>query len=452
MQNRDMKRPFRSRSQGESLLKTYLRYMSPSVYALVLYSAYTILNGILISRWVNETAMGAMNIASPFISVIYAYSLIFGVGGSTVISIYKGRGETDRANEAFTLNVVFLLGSVVLLSLLAFVFVEPLARLLGATPDNMDYVVRYLKPVTLLAVAHGGSYALGVLIKTDGYPMLAILGSTASALSNVLFLFLFTKILKLDILGAAWAANLGQIVIFAIYLGHFFTKRAHLKFVRFRFRWSTLSRILRIGIPDAISEGSSGIFVMVFNHLVFHVLGELGIIAFSVVNYMNLLTVQLMLGITQGMQPLVSFRYGAGDEQACKKLRSYALSFGLGFSLLLYVVCFFFTEPLVTLFIDPIHAEAFGLAVHAVKLFSWCLPPLSACIVLIGYLAAIEQQLRSQVLSIGRGVALICLLGFGMSALFGQNGLWLSPVVTECIILLLAALFLLRLRKTSPFA
>lgn len=436
---------------GDSLLKTYLRYMSPSVYALVLYSAYTILNGILISRWVNETAMGAMNIASPFISVIYAYSLIFGVGGSTVISICKGKGELDRANEVFTFNVVFLLGSVILLSLLGFLFVEPLARLLGATPENIDYVVRYLRPVTLLAVAHGGSYALGVLIKTDGYPMLAIAGSTASALGNVLFLFLFTKVLKLDILGAAWAANLGQLVIFAIYFGHFFTKRAHLKFVRFRFRWETLGRIIKIGIPDAISEGSSGIFVLVFNHLVFHVLGELGIIAFSVVNYMNLLTVQLMLGITQGMQPLVSFRYGAMEPESCKKLRRYALSFALGFALLLFVVCFFFTDTLVTLFIDPTHA-AFPVATHAIKLFAWCLPPLAVCIVLIGYLAAIERQLPSQLLSLGRGLVLISIFGFVLSMLFGATGLWLSPLVTECLVLLLAVLYLRRLQKTSPFA
>lgn len=438
-----------NKRKAGSYLATYIRYMSPSVYALLVYSAYTILNGILISRWVDATAMGAMNIASPFLSVINAYSLIFGVGGSTVISIYKGRGETDTANRVFTFTVVCLLGSLLLIALGAFLFVKPLAGLLGATPENTEYVLQYLRPITLLCIVHGGSYALGILVKTDGYPLLALVGATASAAMTVLGLFVFTKLLHWGIAGAAWACNVGQIVIFAIYFGHFLSKRRNLRFVRFTASFRELWRIFRIGIPDAISEGSSGIFVLVFNHLVFRVLGETGIIAFSVVNYMNLLTVQLMLGIAQGMQPLVSYHHGAGQPDACRRYRRYALYFAMGFSLLLFAVSFFGTNWLVSLFIRPEEATAFAYAVRAMKLFSWSLPVLSITVVLIGFFAAIEKNLWSQLLSWARGIVLIIALGFAMSRLWGETGLWLSPVVTEVLVLLAGLFFLLRLNRRS---
>ena len=121
----------------------YVKYMIPSLFDLSVYSICSIISGIMTSKWIGTTAMGAVSVASPYISFIYAYGLIFGVGGSTVISIHRGRGDESTAKEVFSLNIACMTATTILISLAAFVFTKQLASLLGATPENTKYVVQY---------------------------------------------------------------------------------------------------------------------------------------------------------------------------------------------------------------------------------------------------------------------------------------------------------------------
>lgn len=403
------------------------------------------ISGMMTSKWVSATAMGAVSIASPYISIIYAYALIFGVGGATMIAIYRGCGEEETAKKVFTMNMAFMVGSTVLIGLAGFVFTRPLALLLGATPESIGYVVEYLKIITAVTLPYGLCYTLSMMLKVDGFPQLGLLGSALGAIANLSLLYLLVSRYGLGIKGVAIASVVAQTVISAIYAGYFFTKRATLKLVRFRMDRKEIWRIIRLGIPDAISEGSSGIFVMIFNIIVFRILGEVGIIAFSVVNYMNLLAVQMTLGATQGMQPLVSYHYGRGEKQLCELYLNYARATAGTISFIMFAVCQLAGGRVVGMFIDPAEAEAFRAAVYALRTFSWFLLLVGLSIVSIGYFSAIERPRWSQTLSVFRGILGIGLLGVLLSALFGETGTWISPAVTEAITIAAAFVFFRRL-------
>ena len=437
-------------AEKRSHFLNYLRYMFPAVLDLSLYSAYTMISGMVTSRWIGETAMGAVSVASPYISLIYAYALIFGVGGSTVISICLGRGDRENARKIFSMNMAFMGLTTAAIGLAAFVFTEPLARLLGASPENIAYVCEYLRVVTLFSLAFGGCYILSCMVKADGHPGTCLIGTISGSAVSFVLLFVLGK--RLGLRGIALASCSAQVVITLIFLFHFFTKRSVLKFVRFRFSAREIIRILRYGFPDAISEGSSGIFVLIFNWIIYRLLGNSGIIIFSVINYMNLLTVQIMLGLTQGMQPLVSFSRGQNRPDLCRLYLKYALMVaGLVCGLLL-LVSLFLTEPVVSRFISPDDPVLFSSAVRALRLFSAFYPLAGISVLSIGYFSAIEKPVFSQALSLYRGLLGILLSGILLASLFGDTGIWVAPAATEGVTVLAALLFFRLLTKKTDRA
>ena len=442
--------PALTKRQKRRHLLTYVKYMCPSLFDLSVYSLCTMVSGSMTSKWVSATAMGAVSVASPFISIVYAYALIFGVGGATVISLYHGKGDRDSANKAFTMDLTFMMLTTLLIGLAAFVFAAPLADLLGATPENAAYVVQYLRVTTLFALPYGLCYTLSLLIKADGRPLLGLIGSVAGSGTTLLLLNILLRFTDLGVTGAALASASGQLVICVIYFLHFLTPRATLKFVRFRFSVREMLRIVSIGAPDAISEGSSGIFVLLFNYIVFRRLGENGVIVFSVINYMNLLTVQMTLGVTQGMQPLVSFAHGKGDAALETLYRLFARLFAGGIGLVMFAVCMLLTKTVVRQFIDPASADTFAMGVRALRTYAWFLPLVGISLVSIGYFSAVEQQRKSQLLSLFRGIFGIALFALTLPLLLGEVGIWLSPAVTEAVTAAAAVLLFLRERKRPP--
>lgn len=416
----------------------YVKYMIPSLFDLSVYSICSIISGIMTSKWIGTTAMGAVSVASPYISFIYAYGLIFGVGGSTVISIHRGRGDESTAKEVFSLNIACMTATTILISLAAFVFTKQLASLLGATPENTKYVVQYLRIITLFSLPYGFSYMLGMMLKADGHPLVGLIGSTAATATNLILLFVLTEAIHMGIAGVAMASAMSQVVLSLVYLGHFLSKRSSLKFVPFLFRWKKVWHIIQLGVPDALSEGSPGIFAMAFNYLVYRNMGETGIVVFSVINYISLLTTQMLLGATQGMSPLVSFYKGKQDLVLEKLYHRFAQYVAIAISALVFAVCMLKTDWVVAQFISPNEMEAYQAGLRALRIFSWFLPFAGFTIVSIGYLSAIQRPQYSQFLSLFRGLIGVVAFGIVLSRLWGEIGIWLAPVASEGVAFLIA--------------
>ena len=409
----------------------YIKYMIPSLFDLSVYSICSMISGMMTSKWINATAMGAVSVASPYVSFIYAYGLIYGVGGATVVSVYRGRGEEETAKKAFTLNLTFMVATILAIAAAAFLFANQLARLLGATPENMEYVIQYLRITALFTLPYGFSYSLSMLLKADGHPLVGLAGSAAASGTNLILLFVLVKVMHMDIAGVALATAMAQVVLSIIYFSHFLTKRSTLKLVRFTFSWKEIGRIVQLGIPDALSEASSGVFAIIFNYLAFRTMGEDGIVIFSIINYINLLAVQMLLGATQGMQPLVSFAKGKKDPALCKLYLRFARIFSIVIVAAIFSICVFGTDWVVSGFISPVDTHIYAQARRALLIFSGSLIPVGFNIVSIGYFSAMELPKYSQFLSLFRGSVGITLIGILLAALLGETGIWLAPAVSE---------------------
>ena len=128
-----------------SLLSQFLHFVAATVASLMVFSLYSIVDGLMVAKGVGEYAMAAVNLAVPFTNVLFSIGVIFAVGTSTIIAIYLGQNQGEKANSLFSQNIVLLTCVGLTITVLVFVFLEPFAVLLGAKGELLDYAVRYGK-------------------------------------------------------------------------------------------------------------------------------------------------------------------------------------------------------------------------------------------------------------------------------------------------------------------
>ncbi|EEH98506.1 MATE family efflux transporter [Clostridium tertium] len=430
-----------------SLKKQFFKYLVPSVTAMWIFSLYTMIDGIFVSRGVGETALAAVNIAMPFVNFIFAISMLFSTGASTIISIYIGKNNIKKANEIFSFNLFCMLTISLLITLLCLLNIDRISLFLGATENTFYLVKDYLKIIISFNGFFIISYCLEVLTKADGYPYLAIVGMIISALTNIILDFLFVIVLDFGIKGAAYATIISQGVSFIFFLSHFMSKKSKLTLTKFEFKVKYLKRILSIGFPDAITELTSGIVILLFNQTILIYIGESGIVTYSIICYVGTLVIMTMIAITQGMQPLCSYYYGKEEFKTIKKLIKMGLKAVSISSIAIFIICIVFAKEIVYIFIKDSSSPLFTYSISAFRLFSSSFLVLGFNVLVSGYFASIEEAFKATIISISRGLIFISLALFSLSFYFGDTGIWIATLISELICLLLSSYLLLKRNK-----
>lgn len=434
--------------KSKNLTKKFFKYLIPSISSMWVFSIYTMVDGMFIAKGVGPIALAAVNLSMPFINMIFGIALLTAIGSSTLISIYLGRGEGQKSNELFTLNIITLSFIGIFITLLSILFLEDLAKFLGANKDTLTYVKDYLNIIIMFSSFFMLSYFLEVLVKADGFPIFSILFVSLAAIINIGLDYLFIIVFDYGIKGAALATGISQFISFLGLLSHFLMGKSKLKFTRFAFDLKILKDISLIGFPDAITEFSAGITVYLFNFMILKYIGDDGIAAFSTIMYINNLVIMTMVGITQGMQPLVSFFYGRSDLQSIKKLLNLAFKSILVTSLIAIFICQYSTDALISLFINPSNSFIYKLSKKILKIFSYSFLLCGFNIVISGYFTALKENKKATLISILRGLLLISTFIFVVPQIYGEFGIWLSPIFNE-IVTLCISLFIFSKSHTN---
>ncbi|MGL5692783.1 MAG: MATE family efflux transporter, partial [Peptostreptococcaceae bacterium] len=255
-------------------LKTqFKKYVVPSVAAMWVFSLYSMVDGIFVSKGVGSDALAAVNISTPYINMLFALSILFATGASTVVAIRLGNSETKKANEYFTMNLVVISIISVIIMLVSLLNLDNIAVFLGATSATIEHVKDYLGTIMLFVLFYLGSYYLEVLIKSDGYPHLATVGVIISAITNIVLDYIFVLELGYGVKGAALATGIARVFSFSFFFVHFLRQRGKLKFTRFKFDFSVVKRVVSIGIPDSTTEISIAVVILIFNQSILKVIG-----------------------------------------------------------------------------------------------------------------------------------------------------------------------------------
>ena len=434
----------------QSLLKQFFHFSAATVASLMVFSLYSIVDGLFVARGVGEYAMTAVNLSVPFVNLLFSIAVIFAVGTSTIIAYLLGQKNAQSANKLFSQNLVTLVVIGVTISVLVLAFTEPLARLLGAEEVTLEYTIHYLQGLAPFAVCFMISYNLEVLVKTDGRPRLALVTVCVGCVTNCVLDYLAIFHWGLGIWGAAAATGLSQLLTCIIYLTHFLGKHTTFHPVRFRMDWKIYRRLLPIGISDGLTELCNGLMIFLFNHTILRCIGTDGLVAYTIIAYANTLVINITMGVSQGSQPLISFQNGRGDGTAIGNLLRYGLRTMCGIAAVCFTVLFLAAPKLVAVYLPEAGAEMLTFATDAFRRYSLCYLPVGFNIYIAGFLTAMERPLPAVSISTGRGLILQGSILLLLAAVLGGSSIWFAPVISEVLCLGLSVFFLLRLRRMHP--
>ena len=430
-----------------SLLSNFIRFSTATIASLMVFSLYSIVDGLFVARGVGEYAMSAVNLAVPFMNAMFSIALLFAVGTSTIIAIYLGEGKGENANSLFTQNAVLLLVMGVALSVLVIVFLEPFALLLGAEEMTLPYVKDYLLGLAPFAFCFMVSYNMEILVKTDGHPKVALLTVITGCLANCVLDYVAIFLLDWGIFGAAVATGASQLLTVVLYLRHFMSKRSTFHFTRFRFDFSIYRRLLPIGVSDSLTELCNGVMIFLFNHTILRCIGERGLVSYTIIAYANTLIINTTMGISQGAQPLISFHYGRKDESSCRKLLQYGLISAAAVSIGCFVVLWIFAPQLTQAFLGLEDLALNEYTVDAFRRYGLSYLLLGFNVFIGGYLTARERPRGAIAISTGRGLIVQAAALLTLAATLGGDAIWFTPVISEAVVLVLSLLLLRNVLK-----
>ncbi|MEG0919747.1 MAG: MATE family efflux transporter [Anaerovoracaceae bacterium] len=430
------------RLEGKSLRGDFFRFIIPAMIAQIVFSLYSMVDGIFVSYGVGEVALAAINISMPFLMFLFAIALVFAVGSSTIIAVLIGEGKENDANKMYTQNLITVAVISVIFSLIVVLFNDEIALFLGATDSTIEYVKDYITTISIFSVFFIISYTFEILIQTDGFPTLATLFVISGVVSNCILDYVFVILLDKGVFGAAFATGLSQVIVISLFATHFLSKRTHMKFVKFTFDRSLFIRSVRNGMAAGITELSPGIVIFLFNHSIIKYLGEDALISYTIIAYVSSVVMYGITGVAQGIQPLVSYHYGGGRIEKCKKLFVYAMKFSCIFSIVAFILTKLFAGNVVNVFISNNLTELKMYSVYALGIYTLSYFVVWMNIVIGGYLTAIERAKSSMAISIGRGLIFVSISLIILTAVVGGSGIWISAIVSEGMCLVLSFILL----------
>jgi len=414
----------------------------------LIFTLYTVVDGIFVARGVSETALAAVSIATPFVTLLFAISITFAVGTSTIVARLLGQNRTVEARRVFTESLVSLVLLSIVISVLVFIFLNPLCRLLGATESTLPYVRSYLLTIAPFIFSFVISYNLELLLATDGFPGLATIYVLLGVILNIVLDWYTIFKLNLGIVGAGLATSFSQTVVIIIYLIHFAGRKATLRFTRFKFRRGLMLRQFMSGIPSGITEMSPGIVTFIFNRFIVTFMHDRELIIYSILSYVILLATVLANGIAQGAQPLVSYYHGRHERDTFHTIFGYEIRSGLILAVLEIAVVLVFGNYIAMLFVND--GDALILEVsYALRLIALAFPMLSMNIIIAGYLTALERSRVAAFISLMRCTLTLLLSLALIATMLDVSNVWLSLAVSEMLSMIAAVLLYRKTRRVA---
>lgn len=424
--------------ETQSIFRLLIDYSLPAIVGMTVTSLYNIIDSIYIGHGVGALAISGLAVTFPLMNLIMAICLLVAVGGSTVCSIELGRKNT--AGAALVMGHVVVLGLVfsVVFGALSLYFLRPILVLFGASADTMPYAHDFMQ-VLLLGLPIGYTMlGLNNIMRATGYPKKAMLTAMLSVGCNILIAPLFIFVFHWGIRGAALATVCSQCVALVWIVVHFCKPDSTVHFMAgiYRLRATVTRSILAIGLSPFLMNACACVVVIIINNSLYRYGGDLAIGAYGIMNRIIMLFVMVVLGLTQGMQPIIGYNYGARRPLRVRRTLLYGIAAGSVVTSLGFMAFQFAPHALAALFTaDP---GLTGLAVTALRIGGVAFFLTGGQIVIASFFQSIGMPSVAIFLSLTRQL-LFLIPGLLILPLFlGLNGVWVSLPVADSLSFLVA--------------
>ena len=397
-------------------------------------SCYIIADTFFIAQGLGAGGLTALNLAIPVFNFLFGCGLMFGIGGATKFSISKSMGHSEEGNVIYS-NTIILTVLCSLIFLFTGLFgAERLAVLLGADEEVLEMTATYLRWILIFAPAFMINEVLQCFVRNDENPNLVTIAMLAGSFANIFMDYVFIFMMKLGILGAVLATGFSPTVSVLVMLPHWIKKKNTFRWVKTNIAVKLIKQIVSLGFPSLLAQVSGGIVMIIFNILILNMKGNVGVAAYGVIANIAIVVTALYTGLAQGMQPLISSYYGAGEKQHIKKVMKYGQATMTVLSLALYGGLYIFAPQITSAFNSEGNKQLQTIAETGLKLYFGSNLFVGYNTVIATFFTSVERAMPAHILSLLRGLVLIIPLAFAMSALWGINGIWLSFPLAEAVV------------------
>ena len=424
-----------------------LRFTLPTIGMMIFTSIYSIVDGFFVSNFTGKTTFAAVNFIMPVLMILGIVGFMFGTGGSALIAKLLGEGKKEKANETFSLLIYTSLILGIALALLGMFFIRPVAALLGAEGELLDACVLYARIILAALPFFILQNECQCLFVTAEKPNLGLIVTVAAGLANIVLDALLVAVLHWGLVGAAVATAISQTVGGALPLLYFGRKNdSLLRLGRCRMDVRSLSFTCMNGSSELMNNISISLVSMLYNMQLLRYAGENGIAAYGVLMYVSMIFQAVFVGFSVGSAPVISYHYGAQNENELKNLLKKSVVIVGLFALAMFITGEALSRPLSALYVSY-DAELLEMTIRGFAVFSVSFLFSGYAIFASSFFTALNDGVTSALISILRTFLfqITAIIVFPM--IWGIDGIWWSIVAADVSSVAIATVFLAAKRK-----
>ncbi len=430
-----------SRIHGPRMI---LRFALPSVAMMLLISSFNIVDGLYVSNFISTDALAALNILMPVFSLLTAIGFMLATGGSAYVSNRFGRGEPEEARAAFSQIMLAAAVFAVVASAIAIVFMDPLVRLLGADDSIAGLTAEYGRMYSVFAVFLMMQFLTNQFLIVAGKPPAALALSVVGGVSNIVLDYVMIVSLQWGMSGAALASGLSSAIPAVVALILLSDRRSDLHFTVPSRDVSVMKDTCTNGVSEMVSELSGGVTSLLFNLVMMHYIGPDGVSAISILMYVQFLALAAMIGYSNGVAPLMSYRHGAQDRRGMHEAFRVSSLFIFAVSVAIFAVMEVFAGSIVSVFAGG-SESVMKITVHGAAVFSVAFLFMGANMYASSLFTSLSNGLVSAVISFFRTLLFLAPLIVLLPMAFGIDAIWAAVPLAEGITFVMAAVLIKRL-------
>ncbi len=427
--------------------KLLRQYAIPAIIAMTASSLYNMVDSIFIGQGVGPYAISGLALTFPLMNLATAFGTLVGVGASTLLSVLLGQRNYEVARRV--LGNVVILNTIIgfLFAAVTLTFLDPILYFFGASEQTISYARDYMVIILLGNIITHIYFGLNSLLRSSGHPKQAMVATILTVLLNAVLDPIFIFGFGWGIRGAAIATVLAQSVSLVWIVRRFMNRNELIHFEKGKFGldWQIAKKSMSIGMAPFLMNFVSCFIVIFLNQSLKKYGGDLAIGAYGIVNRIVFLFLMICMGLTQGMQPIAGYNFGAKQYDRVKEVLWKTLGFAFAVMCVGFVVCELFPRTVVSIFTTD--EELISNAAIGLRTIMMAFPLVGIQVVISNFFQSLGYVGRATFLSLSRQLLFLLPLLVFLPRIFEIKGVWMSLPVSDAISCAVAVVLLFQFLK-----
>lgn len=436
---------------AEKPSKLFIKYLLASFGSALVMSIYSLVDAICVGQYEAKDGTAALACVMPLWTIIFSTGLLFGIGGSTLMSSFRGKNDQAQANQYFTLSFIMALIASIFLWILVNIFEEPLLIFFGAKDSIvLELAKKYVFWMKIILPVFLFTQYLSTIVRADNNPILSTISVISGGIFNCFGDIYFVFGLKMGISGAGLATMIGQILSLFVLLIHFFTPKRSVKIIKPTNLSNKIISIISVGISAFILDIGMGIVTIIYNNQIniYSSDSTNALAIYGVITNIVALVQSFAYAIGQANQPLIATNYGAGKFERVKKFLKLGIIVSVCLGVIVSIILVCIPIPILKLFTDTRdNINIINMAPKMMIPYFISFSLICYNIFQTYYFQSILKPNYSFIISIIRCLVIPLILLFTLPSIFGFYGLWYIALINETFIFILSTILLLHSYK-----